>query len=169
MEGNKMIFWGFYLEEKMWGKTGGARIFSPWAYQNTISPNQRENGREKGKKKSHMFWLEISTNKTFLFFPLLSISSFIFFVFFYYFSFIFCPFFCVFILFFFFVHPFVFLICFALLCVFVYILMKYTSIYNWIERIYTIYIFYPSSYFSFQLNKWVLYSSNFLAPNQMKP
>ena len=74
MEGEKMIFLCFYLEEKMWGKTGGARVFSPYAHQNTISSNQRENEREKGKKKSHVFF----TNKTFLFFPLLSISSFIF-------------------------------------------------------------------------------------------
>ena len=72
MEGEKMIFLSFYLEEKRWGKTGGARVFSPCAHQNTIS--SRENEREKGKKKSHMFL----TNKTFLFFPLLSISSFIF-------------------------------------------------------------------------------------------
>ena len=74
MEGEKLIFLCFYLEVKRWEKTGGARVFSPCAHQNTISSNQRENEREKGKKKSHMFL----TNKTFLFFPLLSISSFIF-------------------------------------------------------------------------------------------
>ena len=46
------------------------------------SPKIKEKMAEKrGKKKSHVFWTEISTNKTFLFFPLLPISSFIFFLF----------------------------------------------------------------------------------------
>ena len=74
MEGEKLIFLCFYLEVKRWEKTGGVRVFSPCAHQNIISSNQRENEREKGKKKSRVFL----TNKTFLFFPLLSISSFIF-------------------------------------------------------------------------------------------
>ena len=169
MEGEKMIFLGFYLEEKMWGKTGGAQVFSPYAHQNTISPNQRENGREKGKKKkSHVFWTKILTSKTFLFFPLLSISFFIFCLFllllihFSALSFVCSSFFSSHM--FFFVHPFVFLICFALLCVCLYVYFnEVPSIHNWIEQIYTIYMFYPSSHFSLQLNNWVL------APNQMKP
>ena len=88
-----------------------------------------------------------------------------FFVFFYYFSFIFPPFILC-------VHPFfchMIFFCTSisfphLFCIIV--CVKCPSIHNWIEQIYIIYIFYHSSHFSFQLNKWVLYSFNFLAPNQ---
>ena len=132
MEGEKMIFLCFYLEVKRWEKTGGVRVFSPCAHQNTISSNQRENEREKGKKKSHVFL----TNKTFLFFPLLSISSFIFCLFllllnhFSALSFV-CsyPFFSH--LFFFF-----FYICFFSSFVLRYsVCVKCPSIHNWIEQI----------------------------------
>ena len=67
--------------ERKWERKGEkkvSRVFSLCAQQNIISPNRRENGRENGREKSHVFWTEILTSKTFLFFPLLSISSFIF-------------------------------------------------------------------------------------------
>ena len=117
-----------------------------------------------------MFWMKISTSKTFLFFLLLSISSLIFCLFLlllihfsalsYECSSLFFP-----ICFFFFSFgtsiSFPHLFC-VIVCV------KCPSIHNWIEQIYIIYIFYHSSHFSFQLNKWVLYSFNFLAPNQSR-
>ena len=165
MKWEKMIFLGFYLEEKIWRKTGGAWVFFPCAHQNTIYPNQRENER----KKSHMFWIEILTSKTFLFFLLLSISSFSFCLFSITSHSFFYPFFCVFI-------PFCFLICFFGYIHFFcspilryYVCVRFPPIHNWIEQISIIYIFYPSSHFSFQLNKWVLYSFNFLTSNQMQP
>ena len=173
LEGNKWkerkwYFWVFIWRRKCEGKLVGHKYFlhMPTKIQ---SPQIREKmGEKRGKKKSHVFWTKILTSKTFLFFPLLSISFFIFCLFllllihFSALSFVCSSFFSSHM--FFFVHPFVFLICFALLCVCLYVYFnEVPSIHNWIEQIYTIYMFYPSSHFSLQLNNWVL------APNQMKP
>ena len=158
----EFLFGGEKVRENWWGTS----IFSMCPPKYNLLKRKWE---RKGEKKSHMFL----TNKTFLFFPLLSISSFIFCLFllllnhFSALSFV-CsyPFFShlFFFFFFFFLHLFLFLICFALLCVCE--VSIHTQL-NWTNFI--IYIFYHISHFSFQLNKWVLYSFNFLAPNQMKP
>ena len=125
---------GFYLEEKCEGKLVGHEYFLHGPTKYNLPKWER-----KGKKTYHVFWTEISTSKTFLFFPLLSISSFIFCLFLLllnYFSAL--SFVCSYP---FFSHLFIYLFIFFYICFFSSFVLRYSvcvkcpSIHNWIEQI----------------------------------